>query len=191
MKLITLTKGEKIMKKLILVLFLLLSTLSFSEWLTINPTDKWNESTDYVFGVSFFDDTKVDNIQIYKRYFEDVEIVFSAFLIELNSDKYSDIYKIGTRKNDNIPLSFKVDKNNPIMLMGKRVEIKQISNTEYRVSIRMFLADDDNSAQLLISQMKKGNVFKMLVDDKILRTCNLNDFSKTFNKLNPGKYEKK
>lgn len=77
------------------------------------------------------------------------------------------------------------------MLMGKRVEIKQISNTEYRVSIRMFLADDDNLAQLLISQMKKGNVFKMLVDDKILSTCNLNDFSKTFNKLNPGKYEKK
>ena len=191
------------MKKLILWLFLIFSTLTYPMWHTEYERNKWNEKTGraYISTSFYYEQLKLSgydlgsqntgDIILFKNYYNDVQKTFHVFSIVLRSAGRNLFYYIDSDKDKKIKIEFKIDSNEPIAFEGKFEGSNFIPGLleAYTVSIIVFLHDFNPNTQKLFEQMKKGKQLKVLIEDQHLRVCNLDNFTKSFSGLNPGKYK--
>lgn len=180
------------MKKLILWLFLIFSTLTYPMWLTEYERDnKWNEKTGRTYIYSYFygyDCYGVSSgvIGVEKNYYIDAPKIYYEIYIKLNEYYFSENITF-KKRNDTIKTELKIDSNEPVSVKAKFQSLTNTENNTKVLLISIFSFENSN-IEKLFEQMKKGKQLKVLINDKYLRTCNLDNFTKSFNELNPGKY---
>lgn len=195
------------MKKLSILLFLCIYSLSFTEWYTQNIKDRWHEDTGQTVIFSnvnefYFTpenqfinmDSKSIQVILSKVYYKEQmakafnkkkDDILYVLLIDLGAHlKNEKVTNILMAANSQNIIEIKIDNNNPIKLIG-------ICNPNTFIITIPLLTDEKNknNSELLISQMKKGKKFNISLNRIFLLKTDLNKFNERFNKLSVGPYD--
>lgn len=152
------------MKRLILALMLLFSSLSFGEWLNLELVDEFEEKTGNIcayYQIGYNGCLRIDFKENGER------------KIYIKPENY-----VGSDYNKQTFVKFKIDDNNVKTLIGYVSGGGKIVQC-YESEENLYIFDD------VIELMKSGNKLKILLkkydDENILKIINLSGFTKAYN----------